>query len=84
VGDRVIIAGQAGLKEHVNIGNDAVVLGQAGVMGDIEPGAMVSGYPARDHKQHLKVVAAQMKVPDLLRTVKDLERRLSKLEEHSE
>ena len=31
---------------------------QAGVWGDIAPGASVSGYPARDHREALRAQAA--------------------------
>ncbi|MHB0912506.1 MAG: UDP-3-O-(3-hydroxymyristoyl)glucosamine N-acyltransferase [Armatimonadota bacterium] len=81
IGDRAILAGQAGVKDHVTIGPDTIVCGKAGVIGDIEPGSFVSGYPARPHKEQMRVQAAQMRLPQLLRTVKELEKRLKDLEE---
>ena len=83
VGDRAIITGQAGIKDHISIGSDAVVAGRAGVFGDIAPGAFVSGYPARDHREHMKVLAAQQKLPDLLRKIKEMEKRIKELEERT-
>lgn len=83
VGDRAIITGQAGIKDHVTIGSDSVVAGRAGVFGDIAPGAFVSGYPARDHREQMKVLAAQQKLPELVRKLKDMEKRIKELEERT-
>ncbi|MHB0999397.1 MAG: UDP-3-O-(3-hydroxymyristoyl)glucosamine N-acyltransferase [Armatimonadota bacterium] len=82
VGNRVILTGQAGVKDHVSIGDDSIVCGRAGVIGDIGNGEFVSGYPARPHREQMKMHAAQQKLPGLLRTVKDLEKRIKELEDH--
>jgi UDP-3-O-[3-hydroxymyristoyl] glucosamine N-acyltransferase len=58
VGDDVAIAGQAGLADHLTVGDRARVAAQSGVIGDVPPGATVSGYPARDHRQMLRQAAA--------------------------
>jgi len=84
IGDRVILAGQAGLKDHVAVGDDAVVCARAGVIGDVDPGAFVSGYPARSHKEQMRMHAAQRKLPAVLKLIKDLERRIKELEDRSE
>lgn len=84
LGNRVVLAGQVGLKDHVTVGDDAIVCAQSGVMGDVRAGAFVSGYMARPHKEQMKVYAAQQKLPALLQTVKDLERRINELESRSE
>lgn len=83
IGDRVIITGQAGVKDHVSIGSDSVVAGRAGVFGDIAPGSFVSGYPARDHREHMRILVAQSKVPDMLSKIRDMEKRIKELEERS-
>ena len=81
IGSRVIITGQAGLKDHISIGNDAVLAGRAGVFGDVAPGEFVSGYPARPHLENMKMLAAQRKLPDTMKQVKELEKRIAELEE---
>ncbi len=80
VGSGATIAGQAGIVGHVKIGEGAIVAAQAGVVGDVTPGGMVSGYPARDHKQAKKIYASLQKLPDLLKRVADLAERVAKLE----
>lgn len=76
VGDRVQMAGQAGISGHLTIGDDARVAAQAGVIGDVPEGKTYSGYPARPHKKAMKASAALFRLPDLLRRVRTLERRL--------
>jgi UDP-3-O-[3-hydroxymyristoyl] glucosamine N-acyltransferase len=70
VGDDVFLAGQAGLADHITIGRGARVTVQGGVIGDIEPGATVTGYPARNHREFLRAQAALYRLADL---VDDLE-----------
>jgi UDP-3-O-[3-hydroxymyristoyl] glucosamine N-acyltransferase len=81
VGDRAVLAGQTGVTDHASIGADSVCCGRAGVIGDIDAGAFVSGYPARAHREQMKILAVQMKLPDLMRTVRGLEKRLKELED---
>jgi UDP-3-O-[3-hydroxymyristoyl] glucosamine N-acyltransferase len=80
IGDRVLLAGQAGLKDHITVGDDAIICGRSGVVGDVEAGEFLSGYPARPHREQMRVYAAQQKLPGLLRVIKDLEKRIQKLE----
>lgn len=80
IGDRVVLAGQAGVKDHVTIGDDAVVCARAGVIGNIRNGEFVSGFPARPHSKQMRMQAAQNRLPELLRTIRDLQRRVEELE----
>jgi UDP-3-O-[3-hydroxymyristoyl] glucosamine N-acyltransferase len=84
IGDRVVLAGQVGIKDHVTIGDDAVVCARAVVVGNVGKGAFISGYPARPHKEQMRIYAAQQKLPALLRLIRDLERRVKELEERSD
>jgi UDP-3-O-[3-hydroxymyristoyl] glucosamine N-acyltransferase len=77
VGDGVQMAGQAGIAGHLTVGAGARIGAQAGVIGDVPPGAVYSGYPARPHRESLRVSAATFRLPDLQRRVADLERRLA-------
>jgi UDP-3-O-[3-hydroxymyristoyl] glucosamine N-acyltransferase len=70
VDDDVFLAGQAGLADHVTIGRGARVTVQGGVIGDIEPGATVSGYPARNHREFLRAQGALYRLAHI---VDDLE-----------
>jgi len=76
VGDGAVLGGQAGVQGHIEIGAGARVGGQAGVTASVAPGETVSGYPARPHREALKVQAATMKLPELVRRIKELEKAL--------
>ncbi len=75
-----MVAGQAGLKDHTVIGEGAIVLAQAGVFGDVAPGEVVSGYPARPHRDRLRQDAAASKLPGYLQRIRQLEKANSDLE----
>ncbi len=76
IGDRVTIAGQVGTVGHISIGSDSVVLGKSGVTKDIPPGSYVSGFPARPHREDLKIQALVEKLPLLIQRIKRLEDKL--------
>lgn len=80
LGDRVVLAGQAGLKEHIKIGNDAIVQGQAGVISDLEAGKVVCGGPALPVKEFFGDVAARRKLPAMVREVRELKAKMEQLE----
>jgi UDP-3-O-[3-hydroxymyristoyl] glucosamine N-acyltransferase len=80
LGTRVTLAGQVGLSDHVHIGDDATVIAQTGVAKDVEPRAIVTGTPAMPHTRWRRVQVASPRLPELLRTVAALERRIAALE----
>jgi len=55
--DGVRLAGQVGVRDHVSVGAGAVVLAKSAVFKDVEPGAVVSGVPARPHRLTLRAYA---------------------------
>lgn len=84
LGQSVILGGQAGLKDHVHIGDGAIIMAQAGVFGNIPPQSIVSGYPARSHRQRLRQEAAYEELPMLMKRVKLLEKQISELQQRME
>ncbi len=74
----VVVAGQAGFQNGITVGEGSVVGGQAGVTRHVPPGSRVSGYPARDHRQALQLLAAQNRLPEILERLEKLERMLEK------
>jgi len=84
IGERVLMGGQVGMVDHLTIGNDAVLIAQSGVIGDIPEGAMVSGYPARPHKEVLKSTAELRGLPQLRKKLRALEEQVRALQRKSE
>jgi UDP-3-O-[3-hydroxymyristoyl] glucosamine N-acyltransferase len=58
IGDRAVISGQVAVVDHVHIGAGALVLACSLVTKDVPPGAVVSGSPARPHREGLRQQAA--------------------------
>ncbi|MEO6214343.1 MAG: UDP-3-O-(3-hydroxymyristoyl)glucosamine N-acyltransferase [Vicinamibacterales bacterium] len=79
--DSVTLAGQVGVSGHLTIGEGTVATAQTGIPNSVDAGSFVSGYPAIDNRDWLKASAIFRKLPELRRSVADLERRLAKLEE---
>jgi UDP-3-O-[3-hydroxymyristoyl] glucosamine N-acyltransferase len=70
IGKSVILAGQVGVAGHCTVGDGAIATAQTGIPGDVEPGKVVSGYPAIDNRQWLRSVALVNRLPELLRSLK--------------
>lgn len=76
LGKYVILAGQVGVGGHLQIGNKVTVGAQSGVMHNIPDGQMVLGSPALPDKQTKRQLLAIQRLPDLLRRVSALEKKL--------
>ncbi len=80
LGKDVLLAGQAGVSGHLTIHDHAVVYAQSGIGGDVKEGAVVSGSPAFEAREWLRAITAFQKLPELLKTVRQLEKRLDNFE----
>jgi len=79
VGKNCILGGQVGCSGHLTVGDGAMITPQSGVPNDVPPGALYSGSPVVEHRQWLKNVAAINRVPDLAKTVRQLEGEVARL-----
>jgi UDP-3-O-[3-hydroxymyristoyl] glucosamine N-acyltransferase len=77
LGNYVILAGQAGVAGHLKLGNQVTVAAQAGVMHNIPDGEKWMGAPAQPDRQMKRQMIAITQLPDLLRRVAELEKKLS-------
>ena len=78
--ENVIMAGQTGSAGHVTVHKNAIIWAQAGIGHDVPEGAIVSGSPAFDSRDWLRAQSAFSRLPELVRTVRALERRVAELE----
>lgn len=76
----VLLAGQVGISGHLTINDNAVIYAQSGIGGDVPAGALMSGSPAFDAKLWLRAITAFQKLPDMVRTMRELEKRVAELE----
>src|SRR5258708_1721355 len=76
LGNYVILGGQVGLAGHLKIGNRDSIAAQSGVMHNIPDGEKWFGYPAQPDRQTKRQIIALQQLPELLRRVAELEKRL--------
>jgi UDP-3-O-[3-hydroxymyristoyl] glucosamine N-acyltransferase len=75
----VLLAGQVGISGHLTIHEGATVYAQSGIGGDVAPKARVSGSPAFDAGEWLRAITAFQKLPEILRTVRELKKKIEHL-----
>ena len=75
VEDDVTLAGQTGITGHCTIGAGARAAAQSGIIGNIERGATVSGFPARDHRETIRAAAALHRLTPIHRELEMLVQR---------
>jgi UDP-3-O-[3-hydroxymyristoyl] glucosamine N-acyltransferase len=76
----VVVGGQVGIVGHLHIGDGVKIGAQSGVMRDLEAGEVVSGSPSMPHARWLKTMAALEQLPEMRRELRELRKRLARLE----
>lgn len=76
IGNGVILAGQVGVRDHITIGNGAILGAQSGIGGNIPEGQIYSGSPAIPHKSWLRAQSIYSKLPEYIKRIQALERKL--------
>ncbi len=80
LGAGVIVGGQAGVREGTRIGDRAQIAAQAGAMADVSAGTTVIGSPATTQVAFFRETVALKELPQLLKKVAALEKRVKELE----
>lgn len=81
IGDYVTMAAQVGVAGHIEVGPFSVLLARAGVTKSVEGGtpeqpAYYAGFPAGPASRMRKEMVAPRKVPDILKRLRALEKKL--------
>lgn len=85
VGKNCVFAGQVGVVGHIQVPDNTTVSAKAGITKTYKsPGKTISGYPALDHVQFLRVSAHYKNLPDLWDRVKSLEEKIINLPSSNE
>lgn len=80
MGRGVAVGGQAGIAGHLEIGEGAQIAARSGINHSVPPGAVVSGVPARSHRETRRIWAAMGELPKMLRDLRNLRKRVEGLE----
>lgn len=81
VGHNVTFAGQVGSKGHIKVGSNSVLAARTGLIADVPENSVYAGYPARSHQEWLRIKATETRLPEMVKKLKMLEKRLKALEE---
>ena len=80
IGHHCVIGGQVGIVGHINIGNGVIIGAQAGVINDVPDGKVIAGTPAIDAGTAKRAYSLLEDLPEMRKSVRDLEKRLAELE----
>ncbi|MFZ5862122.1 MAG: UDP-3-O-(3-hydroxymyristoyl)glucosamine N-acyltransferase [Nitrospirota bacterium] len=83
LGRNVVLAGQVGVTGHLTIGDRVMVGAQSGVIADVAAGQTVSGTYAMPHPTWLRVQAVLPTLPEMRKTIKQLQARIEALEQRT-
>jgi UDP-3-O-[3-hydroxymyristoyl] glucosamine N-acyltransferase len=84
LGNGVILAGQVGIVDHVEIGDRAIATAKAGIHKNVQPGTVVTGIPAIPHALFVKASAIFKRLPEIHKTLKQLQKVLGKTAEEEQ
>jgi UDP-3-O-[3-hydroxymyristoyl] glucosamine N-acyltransferase len=78
IGQYTTLAGQVGIAGHLKIGSKVTIAAQSGVMHDVPDGGKWLGAPAQPDRQAKRQMIALHRLPELIRRVGELEKRVGK------
>jgi UDP-3-O-[3-hydroxymyristoyl] glucosamine N-acyltransferase len=78
--DGVVMAGQSGATGHIRLGAGAIVSAKSAVTKDVSSGEQVAGIPAGNVTEWRESSVLIRRLPELRRSLADLEVRLATLE----
>ncbi len=81
IGKHAIFAGQAGVAGHLDIGDNVTIGPQAGVAKSVPSGEVLSGSAAIPHRLWLRVQRVLPMLPELLKRLTEVEKKLKKIDE---
>lgn len=79
LGRNCVLGGQVAVDGHLTIGDNVMIAAKSGVTKDVPSNSVISGFPAQDHRQDLKMTAEMRKLAGVSKRLETIEQRLSHL-----
>ena len=79
IGNYVILAGQVGVRDHIKIGDRAIAGAKSGIGCNLPEGQVYSGSPAIPHSLWLRAQSIYSKLPDFIKRIQGLEKKLENI-----
>jgi UDP-3-O-[3-hydroxymyristoyl] glucosamine N-acyltransferase len=83
IGHGCIMGGQVGIRDNIVLGDRVMIAAKSGIMNNTPSGSKVFGFVALPVHEGLKREATINRLPRILDTIRNLEKRLGQLEENS-
>jgi len=81
IGKYCMLAGQVGIAGHIEIADHTIIMAQSGIHRSIkEQGKSYFGYPADEARKTQRVYAALKMLPDMVREVAALQKKIEEIE----
>ena len=80
LGNGVVMGGQVGVRDNIEIGDGVMIAGQSGVIQDVPAGQTLFGSPALEKKEEFRIISARKRLPDMVKQIKQLIKRVERLE----
>jgi len=80
IGSMTQIGGQVGIVGHLVVGDRCRLAAASKVLGNVDSGAEVWGYPAREKSKALREMAALSRIGEMQRDLRRLRKRLDEIE----
>ncbi|BER91597.1 UDP-3-O-(3-hydroxymyristoyl)glucosamine N-acyltransferase [Atrimonas thermophila] len=74
VEDLAVLGGQSGVVDHTRVRRATKVAARGGVVSEVGPDAVVSGFPAQEHHREMRQQALIRKLPELFQRIRKLEK----------
>ncbi|MDR1479455.1 MAG: UDP-3-O-(3-hydroxymyristoyl)glucosamine N-acyltransferase [Planctomycetaceae bacterium] len=78
-GDYVTMAGRVGVRDHVHIGEHAILGAMAGIMNNVAENANIVGIPATPVAEQFRIQSAIAKLPEMRKEFRALQKLVEKL-----
>ena len=80
IGNHCTFGGQTAIAGHITVGDNVMIGARGGATNNVEPNQVLSGVPLMPHKQWLRSTMSLPKLPEMRKEMKQLQKRLEKLE----
>lgn len=81
LGHHVVLSGQVGILDHRHLGNGVQIAVKSMVLRNVPDGQVWRGIPAIENRLFLRQQASLRKLPDMVHRLRQLERRVQRLDE---
>jgi len=79
VGSWCMVGGQCGISGHITLGNKVNLAAKTGVIGNLEDGSTMMGYPAIGYRNFLRSSLIYKDLPEISKTIRNLEKEIEEL-----